>query len=137
MSTTDATQRRDWNWDRDGELEGLYVETRPVVVKNGPSAGMEKLVFDFHVGLEDKLVSVWETTVLRSKFGRELRTRRKPDFETGERIKVTPLGMKDGPNGSYLDFDIEYEHAAPKRTGAELLADEPEAADVDYIPSSY
>jgi hypothetical protein len=127
QSTT--TERRDWNWDRDGELEGLYVETRPVVVKNGPSAGQTKLVFDFHTGLEDELVSAWETAVLRSKFLNELRLRRKPDFEPGERIRITPKGTKEGEHGSYRDFDVSFEHAAPKKSTAELLGESAEPDD--------
>ena len=94
------------------------------MVKNGPSAGKEKLVFDFHVGLDDELVSVWETTVLRSKFREELRARRKPDFEPGERMTITPTGKKESANGVYRDFDITFEHAAPKRSAAELLEDD-------------
>lgn len=134
MSQSTTTERRDWNWDRDGELEGLYVEMRSVVVRNGPSAGKEKIVVDFHVGLGDEPVSVWETAVLRSKFGQELRARRASDFQPGERIKITPLGKKESANGTYRDFAVEFEHAAPKRTAAELLADESEDADVDDIP---
>ena len=113
--------RRDWNWDSDGELEGHYVETRSVVVKNGPSAGKEKLVFDFHVGLEDESVSVWETAVLRSKFREELRARGESDFEPGERVTITPMGKKEGPNGVYRDFALTFEHGAPKRSAADLL----------------
>ncbi len=59
------SDRRDWNWDTDGALEGIYVETREVAIKNSPSAGHWKLVFDLHVGLEDELVSVFETAVVR------------------------------------------------------------------------
>jgi hypothetical protein len=118
-----STERRDWNWDTDGPLEGLYVETRSVTVKNGPSAGKEKLVFDFHVGLDDEAVSVWETAVLRSKFREELRSRKKTDFEDGEQITITPTGKKTSVNGTYRDFDVTFEHAAPKRTAAELLDD--------------
>ena len=117
--SSEGAERRDWNWDRDGELVGLYVETRQVTVRSGPSAGQEKIVFDFHVGLDDELVSVWETTVLRSKFRQELRKRHKPDFEPGEQITIRPTGKK-GEN-SYRDFDIEFEHAAPKPTAADLL----------------
>ena len=85
MSSTAETQsHRDWKWDNDGALDGLYVETREVTVRNGPSAGRQKLIFDFHVGVDDEAVSVWETAVLRSKFSKELRARRKPDFEAGE-----------------------------------------------------
>src|SRR5512132_397105 len=87
---TSLDERRDWNWDRDGQPAGLYVETRQVAVKHGPSAGREKLVFDFHVGLDDNPVSVWETTVLRSKLARELRDRRKPDLRAGRTIRDHP-----------------------------------------------
>jgi hypothetical protein len=90
-----TSNRRDWNWDSDGKLEGLYVETRQVTIKNGPSAGKSKLIFDFHVGLEDERVSVWEATVLRSKFREELTRRGAFDFDPGERITITPLGMKE------------------------------------------
>jgi hypothetical protein len=113
--------RRDWNWDTDGALEGLYVETREVVVKEGPSAGKSKLIFDFHT-LEDEAVSVWETTVILSQFTKELRARRKVDFEPGERIVITPTGKKKSANGTYRAFDFEFEHAAPKPTTADLLA---------------
>jgi hypothetical protein len=123
MSVTQATDRRDWDWDRDDVLEGMYVETRQVTVKSGPSAGKSKIVFDFHTGLDDELVSVWETVVLKSKLREQLKRRGKPDFEAGERFVITPTGMKQGPNGAYRDFDIEFEHAAPKPTTAELLAD--------------
>jgi hypothetical protein len=122
MSTTDATARRDWNWDSGGTLDGLYVETRQVTPKSGPSAGTTKLVFDFRVGPDDELVTVWENTVLRSRFGQELVRRGKDDFEPGERITVTPLGWKDGARDRYRDFDITFEFAAPKPSAAELLA---------------
>jgi hypothetical protein len=121
-NSTEATERRDWNWDHDGKLVGLYVETRQVTVRSGPSAGKEKIVFDFHAGLDDEPVSVWETTVLRSKFRQELRNRRKPDFEPGERITITPTGTKGENN--YRDFDVEFEHAAPKPNALELLEDD-------------
>jgi hypothetical protein len=127
-----ATKRRDWDWDADGTLEGMYVETRPVVVRSGPSAGREKVVFDLHVGIDDELVSVWETTVLKSKFAHELRERRKPDFEPGERIVIEPLGMKSGAKGPYGDFAVEFDHAAPKRTAADLL----NAADDETLTAS-
>jgi hypothetical protein len=125
-----ANSRRDWSWDVDGQLDGMYVETREVVIKNGPSAGRSKLVFDFHVGIHDELVSVWETTVLRSKFRAELQARGASDFELGERIGVTPAGWKESGNGRYRDFDVVFEHAAPKRSAAELLgADEGQGGD--------
>jgi hypothetical protein len=124
-----STERHDWNWDHDGKLEGLYVETRPVTIKNGPSAGKDKLVFDLHVGIDDQPVSVWETTVLRSKFRQELRKRRKSDFEPGERITITPTGKKVGPNGTYRDFDVEFEHAAPRPTALDLLNEGDDLAD--------
>ncbi len=114
--------RRDWKWDDDGELDGQYLELREVVVRNGPSAGQTKLVFDFEL-LDGETVSVWEAKVLRSKLAAELRARRKPDFEPGERIKLTPLGMKESANGKYRDFEVWFEHAAPKRSVAELLSD--------------
>jgi hypothetical protein len=135
MTATEST-RRNWTWDANGELLGHYVETRQVNVKSGPSAGQSKLVFDFHVGLEDESVSVWETSVLRSKLAEELKRRGKPDFEPGERMQIKPLEWKEGPNGSYRDFDVWFEHAAPKLSAAELLnaggIDEP--ADDDDIP---
>jgi hypothetical protein len=117
MDTNNET-RRDWRWDEDGELDAQYLELREVPVRNGPSAGQTKLVFDFEA-LEGETVSVWENAVLRSKFAAELRARRKPDFEPGERITITPLGYKDSPNGKYRDFAVTFEHAAPKRTAVE------------------
>jgi hypothetical protein len=124
MATSEREQAyRDWSWDSDGRLEGLYVETRVVNVANGPSAGQQKIVFDFHVGIEDELVSVWETSVLNSKFAEELKARGKPDFEAGEHFLITPKGTKQSASGnSYRDFDVQFEHAAPKPTPAELLA---------------
>jgi hypothetical protein len=136
VSQSTTTERRDWNWERDGAFEGHYVETREVVVKNGPSAGQAKIVFDFHVGLDDEAVSVWETAVLRSKFAAELRARRKADFELGERITITPAGMKESANGKYRDFAVSFQHQAPKRTAAELLeADGNDDALVDSDPA--
>jgi hypothetical protein len=123
VNANTTTTRRDWTWDSDGALEGLYVETRSVVVKNGPAAGKEKLVFDFHVG--DRLVSVWETAVIRSKFRAELANRNAPDFDPNERITITPAGTKTGAHGDYRDFTVVFEHAAPKRTTAELLGGDP------------
>lgn len=137
IDTTPGDTRHDWNWDRDGALEDAhYVETREVVVKTGPSAGRTKAVFDFHHGMDDRPVSVWETTVLRSKFREELRARGKSDFEAGERITITPLGMKQSGSGSgtYRDFAVSFEHAAPRKTTAELLAGDDEGADDDVIP---
>jgi hypothetical protein len=127
MDTT-IGERRDWNWDDDGTLDGMYVETRQVTVKNGPSAGQTKLVFDFHVGSDDERVSAFETTVLRSKFARELHARGRGDFELGERITIEPLGWKESGNGKYRDFDVDFEHAAPRRSTAELLGANAEQA---------
>ena len=126
---TNTSERRDWDWGSDGELVGLYVETRAVTVKNGPSAGKERLIFDFHVGADDQLVSVWESTVLKSKLRKELHKRHKTDFEPGERMAITPLGTKEGANGPYRDFAVEFEHAAPKLTTADLLS----VVDVDEL----
>jgi hypothetical protein len=120
METT-TTERRDWNWDTDGALNGMYVETREVTVKNGPSAGKTKLVFDFHVGLEDEFVSVWETAVLRSKLAKELGARGMADFEPGERVTITPTGWKESGNGRYRDFEVAFEHTAPRKSVAEML----------------
>jgi hypothetical protein len=113
--------RRDWSFDADGKLDGMYVETRQVTVKNGPSAGKSKVVFDFHVGADDELVSVWETTVIRSKFLAELKARGADDFEPGERITIDPSGWKESPNGKYRNFGIEFEYGAPKKSAAALL----------------
>jgi hypothetical protein len=124
---TDA-KRRDWNWEQDGILDGLYVETRLVHIKSGPSAGQSKAVLDFHVGLEDELVTVWPTTVLKRMLAEELEARRKGDFERGERIRIVPLGKKVGPNGEYRDFGWpEFEFAAPRPSAAQLLGVEPSA----------
>jgi hypothetical protein len=69
-------------------------------------------------------VSVWETSVLNSKFREELRARGKPDFEPGERFVIAPKGTKTSAAGNtYRDFDVTFEHAAPKLTPAELLAE--------------
>ena len=95
--------------------------------RNGPSAGESKLVFDFHVGVDDKAVSVWETAVLRSKFRDELKRRGKPDFEAG--VTITPTGKKTSTNGTYRDFDVTFEHAAPRPTAADLLNAEAAATD--------
>lgn len=122
-TSAQETAYRDWDWDADGELEGLYVETRVVNVANGPSAGQRKLVFDFHVGLEDELVSVWETSAINSEFAKELKARGKPDFEPGERITIAPKGKKTSAAGNnYRSFSIQFEHGAPQLTAAELLA---------------
>ena len=119
--TTDI--RRDWKWDDDGELDAMYRELREVTIRNGPSAGQTKLVFDFEL-LDGETVSVFETAVLRSKFAAELRARRKPDCGPGERIKIKPLGYRESANGKYRDFDVWFENAAPKRSAAELLGDD-------------
>jgi hypothetical protein len=132
MSTTETQaqekaysdeQSRDWDWDTDGELDGMYVEARLCHIKDGPSAGQDKLRFEFHHGLEEELVGFWETDVLKSKFRQELMLRGKPDFEPGERIMIKPLGKKRNARGdrSYRDFDVEYEHAAPRPTTLDLL----------------
>jgi hypothetical protein len=132
----DTEKRRDWNWDDDGQLDGMYVETRQVTIRNGPSAGQTKLVFDFHVGLEDELVSVFETAVLRSKLIAELKARKRQrdesDFGAGERIIITPKGMREGPNGSYRDFeDIVFEHPAEKPSALDLLGSDGGGEDED------
>jgi hypothetical protein len=123
MATSTQEQAyRDWDWESDGKLEGLYVEMRVVNVANGPSAGERKLVIDFHVGPDDELVSVWETSVLNSKFREELKARGKSDFEPGERFVITPKGTKTSAAGNtYRDFGVVFEHAAPKLTATELL----------------
>lgn len=66
---------------------------------------------------------MFETTVLRSKFRQELKARRATDFQPGERFVIRPLGFKESANGKYRDFDVEFEHAAPKRSVADLLGD--------------
>jgi hypothetical protein len=116
-------QSRDWDWDTDGELDGMYVEARLCRIKGGPSAGQDKLRFEFHQGLEEEAVGFWETAVLKSKFRQELKLRGKPDFEPGERMQITPKGKKRNADGdrTYLDFEVEYEHAAPRPTTADLL----------------
>jgi hypothetical protein len=120
-SSLPGESRRDWDFGKDGPLEGLYVETREVLVANGPSAGRTKLVFDFHVGVDEETVSVWESTVLRRKMAAELRRRNASDFEPGERIKIARSDSLI--DGRYWDFPVvEFEHAAPKKTTAELLA---------------
>jgi hypothetical protein len=136
VSVTQDKERRDWSWDEDGELDGMYVETRPVTIRNGPSAGQEKLVFDFHVGADDQLVSIFESAVIRSRFRQELKRRGKPDFEPGERMRIRPTGKKASANGTYRDFAIDFEHAAPKPTTAELLGvdDDEDAEGDDGIP---
>jgi hypothetical protein len=116
-----TAQRRDWNWEKDGALDGMYAETRTVTPKDGPSKGQEKVIFDFEVD-DDEIVSVWSTTVIASKLARELAVRGKSDFEPGERFTISPTGWKEsGVGNSYRDFEIGFEHAAPKKTTAELL----------------
>jgi hypothetical protein len=128
MDSTTET-RRDWNFDRDGQLIGQYVETRPVTIRNGPAAGKQKIVFDFHVG--DETISVFETSVIKSKLRDELNKRGAGDFEPDETITITPTGTKTGASGyDYRDFDVDFEHKAPKRSTADLLA----VADGDADP---
>jgi hypothetical protein len=114
---------RIWKWDQDGTLEGLYVCGREVHVSQGPSAGKTKLTWGFHVGLEDELVTVFETAVLVSEFAKELALRGKPDFEPGERITIKPGAKRPTRNGqnTYRPLEISYEHAAPQPTMAERL----------------
>jgi hypothetical protein len=125
MHPNTTTERRDCDFGRDGALDGVYVETRRVTIASGPSAGETKAVLDFHVGLDDELVTVWPSAVLRRMLRDELRLRGKSDFEPGERVKITRKPEKRaGPNGRYWDFEHpRFEHAAPKPTAAELLAD--------------
>jgi hypothetical protein len=89
---------RDWKFSTDGDLDGLYVETRQVTTRDGET----KAVADFHLAANDELVTVWPATVLKNKLRRELRQRRKADFEPGERIQIRQLPeKKDGPKGAY------------------------------------
>ncbi len=123
MDSTESTERRDWDFGSDGDLDGLYVETRQVTIKNGPSAGQTKAVLDFHVGVDDEPVTVWPPTVLRRMLKEELTRRHKPDFEPGERMVVRPKGKRTGPNGQYWAFDdVVFEFAARKPTAVDLLA---------------
>jgi hypothetical protein len=117
-------QSRDWDWDVDGSLEGMYVEARLCHIKDGPSAGQDKLRFEFHLPPDDESVGFWETTVLKSKFREELKLRGKSDFEPGELITIRPTGKKKNARGdrSYRDFDIGYEYAAPRPSTLDLLA---------------
>ena len=124
---------RTWNWDEDGDLDGRYVEMRSVTIKNGPSVGQSKLLFDFHLTDTDESVSVWETAVLRSKFRRELKARRKPDFEPGEQMVIRPTDWKEGPNGKYRNFEVEFERAAPKPTAADLLGTDKSTDEPDDV----
>ena len=134
---TVTAERRDWIWDADGELEGLYVETREVVVKNGPNAGKEKLVFDFHVGLDDEPVSVWETDRAADEVPRGAEAAAQARLRAGgAHQRSPPMGKREGANGVYRDFNVDFEHAAPKRSAAELLAAEDDEDDDDPIPSS-
>jgi hypothetical protein len=131
-STQPSETRRDWDFQRDGALDGLYVELRQVMVKSGPSAGKRKVVLDLHVGLEDELVSVFPSTVALRKLREELARRGTTDFEPDERLKIArPGAKKQGPNGGYWDDDVWFEHAAPKPTAAEMLgaSDEPASSD--------
>jgi hypothetical protein len=138
-------QSRDWKWDSDGELHGRYVETRLCRIKTGPSAGQEKLRFEFHAVADDESIGVWESAVLRSKLAEELRLRRKldptkGDFEPGEEMRIKPRGKVRNAAGdaTYLDFEpIIFEHAAPRPTTADLLgaeAEKPTESADDGIP---
>jgi hypothetical protein len=135
VSVTQETDRRDWDWERDGALPGLYRETRQVTVRNGPSAGLSKLVFDFDHADTDETVSAWQTAVLLSKFKAELKRRGKDDFEPGERIDMVPTGTKTGINGRYRDFDVTFEYAAPRPTAAQLLGAYDDDDDTPAEPS--
>ena len=130
------TERRDWDFAADGELDGMYVETRSVTIKNGPSAGQTKTVVDFHVGPDDELVTVWPPTVLKRMFREELKRRGKSDFEPGERMLIRPKGKRTGPNGPYWDFEnVEFEHAAPKPSAVDLFRNEPQDEDAPALPA--
>ena len=62
--------------------------------------------------------------MLNSKFAEELRARGAADFQPGERFTITPRGTKTSAAGNtYRDFfGVVFEHAAPKLTASELLA---------------
>ena len=119
---------------------GRGKQLRVVAIDDFPHAelveqGTTKPVLDFHVGLEDETVTVWPPKVLKGHFREELRRRGKPDFEPGEHIRVTPKGKRDGVNGPYWDFEPTwFEHAAPKPSAAELLADSDEDGHEDASP---
>ena len=120
--TVTETERRDWDFAKDGDLEGLYVETRRVTIANGPSAGTTKPVLDFHAGTDEELVTYWPSAVARRKLSEELSVRGKPDFEPGERIRISrPKDKTLGKNGPYWNDQVEFEFAAPKPTAADLL----------------
>jgi hypothetical protein len=122
MNPSTATERRDWDFAKDGDLEVLYVETRRVTIANGPSAGHTKPVLEFHVGIDDELVTYWPSAVARRKLSEELNLRGKPDFEPGERIRISrPEEKTLGKNGLYWADEVEFEFAAPKPTAADLL----------------
>jgi hypothetical protein len=125
---SETSTRRDWNLDVDGELDGLYVETRAVTIKNGPSAGQTKAVLDLHVGIDDELVTLWPSTVARRKLADELGRRGHTDFEPGERLRFTRKGKKQGANGPYNDDDVWFENASPAPTAAAMLGADQEPA---------
>jgi hypothetical protein len=131
------TDRRDWDFAVDGDLDAMYVEMRTFTLKTGPSAGKTKVAVDFHHGPDDELVSVIPATVLASKFREELQRRNTADLEPGERIKIHRHSeKKESANGFYWDFDVEFEYAAPKPTAAEMLGAAAEGSSVDE-PSTF
>jgi hypothetical protein len=123
VSNTSTETRKDWDFDRDGPLDGLYVETRQVTIRNGPSAGQTKPVIDLHVGVDDELVTLWLPAVLRRMLADELRLRGQPDFESGEHMRIVRKPEKrSGVNGDYWDFEpVVFEHPAPRPDAAAML----------------
>ena len=77
------------------------------------------------------MVTVWQSAVLVSELRRELQRRGKPDFEPGERFRITPKAKKQNRGGtnSYRPLEVEFEFAAPKPSTAELLSSDAEEQD--------
>ena len=97
MARKTAGQAGD-SWDREGELNGIYVEHKQNVGR-----------YQSHVYVIEQAdgsrISVWGSTVLDSRF---------QEIPLESEVWITCLGEKSGKGGStYTDYQVDYDDEFP------------------------
>jgi len=134
MSNDNGTTQypRTWIFDEHGEvLEGGYVE-----INEGPAKHDHVPIVVLELD-DGERVGVWLfPKVLRGAFTEEARRRPSGDFEPGERIRIERLEERvSAIDRRYRDFEVEFEHAAGRRSAAAILAAAPGDGDGAPAPS--
>ena len=82
---------RSWDWEKDPELDGVYLGSRNAKSKKGNPITF----YQFEVG--DEKVSVLGGVVLDKQL---------EEVEEGTRVLVSYLGEKEGKNGVYRNYSV-------------------------------